>query len=403
MSQAIPTIPASRELALESREGTEQPLRIGIDAGPILGEGGISGYVRPLIKALLEIDGSSQYQFILRKSWISQEAISTLKSWGPVHPVRIPDRLLNQWWDSTNLPFPLGRKLWNELNLFLATCLVVPILNEGRTISIIYDVIPLRLPHFFPNHRTFQSQIKRVLARSQAIVTISHQTKQDLLEFFNLEEERIHVIYPGHEYQGQEEDDLRRRQILQRYSIQEPYALYVGSTGPHKNVESLLHAYEEACTKQKLQLALVMVVRSGWSESCQKIREKITQKTRLICLADVPAQDLRLVYAGAQFMVWPSLYEGFGFPVLESMASGTPVILGRNGASPEITGEDGLYVEKEDATSLAEAMCRMAEDRALRARLGIRCRERASRFSWTASARQLHRVLHGQAYEHPTG
>lgn len=397
MSEALHSIHVSKKMASEYRCPSAHPLRIGIDAGPLLGEGGVSRYVRPLVRALLDEDTYSHYQLILRKSWVSESTISDLATWAPVHPIRIPDRILSQWWESTNRQFPIGRKLWNELDLFLATCFVVPILGKGRVISIVYDLIPLRLPHLFPNHREFKSQIEQVIARSQSIISISHRTKQDLIELFDVDSDLIHVIYPGCEHRVPEGDDTLRHEVAQRYGIDGAYALYVGSTGPHKNVETLLHAYEEACLKGKLRLSLVMVVRSGWSESCLKIRKTLRCKNNLICLEDVPAHDLPALYAGAQFMVWPSHYEGFGLPVLESMACGTPVILGKYGASPEVAGDDGYYVDTENPSVVADAIYRMSEDHALRSQLGEGSRKRALQFSWGTSARKLQQLLYAYA------
>ena len=118
---------------------------VGADAAPLLGHGGISGYVGPLVRALLRADPETQYHLVLRQGWRGQQATDALDGLAPVTRVRLPDRVLTFWWECLGWTLPGQRKLWRSLDLYLATCLVAPVLPRGQVIAIVYDLIPLKL------------------------------------------------------------------------------------------------------------------------------------------------------------------------------------------------------------------------------------------------------------------
>ncbi|MEE8160338.1 MAG: glycosyltransferase family 1 protein [Acidobacteriota bacterium] len=364
-------------------------LQIGIDAGPLLGQGGVSRYLAPLIRSLLTIDSPAQYRLLLRRSWISRQAVRTLEQMAPVWPMRVPDRLLTWWWEHLGTTFPVGRTRWNSLDLFLATWMVAPVLRNGKVVSIVYDLTPIRLPELFAQHAQFRSKMESFLQRSQAIVAISQRTKQDLVDLLGIDEKLIWVVYPG---LGQEFRPLSQSHVAAvatRYGIHGRYILYVGAVGPHKNVPALLQAYRQARLDRGFAAKLVLVIRSGWGRQLHQLVGTLCLSDHVLRLGSVPAQDLPALYAGAELFVYPSRYEGFGLPVLEAMACGTPVIVADRGALPEVAGEAGYYVDPESPCALAEAMCHVLEDQELRANLQTAGLKQAARFCWTISARVL--------------
>jgi len=374
-----------------------QGLRIGVDAGPLLGTGGISEYVGPLVRTLLDSDASAQYQLVLRKSWATQAAIRELQILAPVTPLRIPDRLLSLWWNTLERPIPFHSRLWQDLDVFLATCLLAPILTAGKVVSIVYDLIPLRLPSLFPQREEFRRQILRVLRRSTTILAISERTKQDLVELLGEDPSRVITVYPGRAQHLRPVPSTEQLQVSRRYGVQGPYILYVGSLGPHKNVAILLRAYEKARLEGGISCQLVLVGSDRWGADVIRVLETLRVCKDIILTGFVPAADLPALYSGAMCFVFPSLYEGFGLPVLEAMACGRPVIASNRGALPEVVGSAGILVDPLDVDALAGAICDLANAPARRAELSNRALSRAATFSWDRSAAMVMTVLHRSA------
>ena len=362
---------------------------VGIDAGPLLGRGGISGYVSPLVRSLLKIDPDTHYQLFLRWGWLKHHAAGSLAELAPVVPIRIPDRILFFWWDHFGLPIPACRSLWRSLDLFLATCLVAPVLPRGRVVAVVYDLIPLRLPELFPDHKEFRKKLERLLSRSFAVVAISRRTKEDLVELMGVDPARVQVIYPGRDDAFHPIQPPQAAHVAMRYGLSGPYILYVGALSPHKNVTVLLRAYQLAREEGNIPAKLLVVGSSHWGQEAMALLQTLRVRDDILMLGFVPAEDLPALYAGAELFVFPSRYEGFGLPVLEAMACGTPVIVSKAGALPEAAGEAGLYVDPDDCTALADLMRRVLGGRELRATLAAASLKQAENFCWTRSATQL--------------
>lgn len=365
------------------------PLIVGIDAGPLLGHGGISGYVGPLVRSLLAVDPDTHYHLILRRSWLAHPAASSLEKLAPVIRLPVPDRVLAFCWEHLGWTLPVGRRFWGGLDLFFATCLVTPTLPHGRVVSIVYDLIPLRLPELFPDHERFRRKLERLVARSAAVIAISRRTKADLAELLGVDGSLVRVIYPGRSQDFEPMPPSRPAEVAKHHGIDGRYILYVGSLGPHKNVSTLLRAYQRARREGGLAAKLVVVGSPRWGQETLAVREALPVRDDIVLAGEVPQDDLPALYAGADCFVFPSRYEGFGLPVLEAMACGTPVILSDRGALPEVAGEAGCYVDPDDEEALAGAICRIAGDAETRAHMASAGLEQAGRFSWAQSATDL--------------
>lgn len=375
-------------------ERRSEPLRVGIDAGPLVGQGGISGYVGPLVRTLLAADRDTAYRLILRRGWGgAAQGDRTLDGFAPVVRVRLPDRLLGFWWTRLGRPLPLDRTTWGDLDLFLSTCLMAPVLPQGRVVSIVYDCTPLCLPHLFPEHETFRRRLQGELQRSDALIAISQRTRQDLVELMGVAPARIRVIFPGTGEAFTPAAAPVVAEVIRRHGIPRPYILYVGAMGAHKNVAGLLRAYECARLEGGLQAALVLTGSHRWGAETLATLEGLRVRSDVLLTGPVPAADLPPLYSGAMAFVFPSLYEGFGLPVLEAMACGAPVIASNRGALPEVVGDAGLLADPEEIPALADLLCRLGGDPDLRARLGAAGRRQAARFSWGQSAAALQDLL----------
>ncbi len=366
---------------------------VGVDAGPLVGQGGISGYVGPLVRSLLAMDTDTQYHLVLRRGWLTHPDAASLETLARVVPIHLPDRLLSFWWDHMGKTLPLRRSLWKSLDVFLSTCLIAPVLPQGKTVSIVYDLIPLRLPDLFPRHREFRAKLERLLHHSSALVAISQRTKQDLVELMGVDPDLVDVVYPGRGDGFRPSPAPIVAEVASRFGLSEPYILYVGALGPHKNVETLLRAYQRARLNAHLPAKLVIVGSHHWGRHAMSVLESLHVRNDIVLTGYVPVEDLPALYTGAELFVFPSSYEGFGLPVLEAMACGTPVIAANSGSLPEAGGSAALYVDPMDEDALAATMCRVMNEPETRARMCEASLEHASRFSWTQSAWDLLRII----------
>lgn len=367
--------------------------RVAIDAGPLLAAGGISNYVRPLVETLVRADPETDYRLILRRGWAGVDGAPALERLAPVSRLRVPDRLLDLCWDRLGLALPAW--VWPASDVFLSTCLLAPVLGTGHLVSIVYDCIPLRLPELFPEHRGFRARLGRLVRRSARLVTISQRTREDLIALLGADPDRVRVVYPACRSFFRPVPPADAAAVAARYGIQDPYVLYVGGLGPHKNLTALLRAYERARLDGRLAARLVVVGSPRWGAEALGILEGLRVRTDVMLTGPVPDDDLPALYAGARLFVFPSRYEGFGLPVLEAMACGTPVVTTAAGALPEVAGEAGCYVDPDDEAALAARMCEIAADAERRLRMRAAGLEQAARFSWDRSAGQLASLLGG--------
>jgi len=224
--------------------------------------------------------------------------------------------------------------------------------------------------------------LPREVKRASKIIADSTQTKQDIQKIYSLPPEKIEVIFPGNPIQ-----DSNKAVMLQK-----PYLLFVGTLEPRKNVLSLLDAYEMVRTKG-IPLNLYLIGKVGWKSNLilKKIKSHVFSKD-IFQVSYVSSEDLAIYYKEAFCLVFPSLYEGFGFPVLEAMSLGCPVITTRLSSLPEV-GEDAcLYVDP-DPNSVAAGILTLYENERLRTALVDKGKRQAQKFSWKKCAQKTLEVL----------
>jgi len=235
------------------------------------------------------------------------------------------------------------------------------------------------------------------IKRAKRIIAISQTTKNDLMHYLNIPSERISVVYLGVDHK------LFRPVSHRIYDY--PYILFVGSEQPRKNFTGLLEAFRQLKTEPRFKdLKLVKVGRAGGQEA--NFRRPAMEVIETLGLADeviftdfVPEADLPIYYSGADVFVLPSLYEGFGFPVLEAMACGCPVVTSNTTSLPEVVGEAGIMVNPYDADSLAQAIRQVLTDSELRDNMARKGLEQAKKFSWEKTAKQTLAVYNKVANE----
>jgi glycosyltransferase involved in cell wall biosynthesis len=258
----------------------------------------------------------------------------------------------------------------------------------------VHDLSVLRFPEFFrPWFRTTARVVIPRAARAAAhVITVSEAAKSDILEHLALPADKLSVIPNGvaPEFRPVDTASDLAAEVRARYALPEVFALAVGVIEPRKNLLRLLLAVETLRSRPATaDMTLVHVGPYGWlSRDVLRRAELLAAKRAVLVLGPVPANDLSALYSLARLTAYPSLYEGFGLPVLEAMACGSPVVTSEVGALPEVAGEAAVYVDPTSPESIAEGMERVWMDETLRARLRQRGLERAKCYTWEVSARR---------------
>lgn len=287
----------------------------------------------------------------------------------------------------THLRF--AAELWRDRpDVTFVPAHTLPILFPGRAVVTVHDLGYRWFPGAHrPAQRLYLDWTTRYSARRASIVLAdSRATAADLSRFYGTSPERTRVVYPGVDAPPVGDIDAAR----QKYGLERPYFLFIGTLQPRKNIARLVEAYRLWQARHPEQrIDLVLAGKPGWLYDPAWVEG--VEGVRLIGYID--EADKGALYAGALALVFPSLYEGFGFPVVEAMHCGSPVIGSRTSSLPELVGEAGLLVDPLDVESIAAAMSQVSEGAALRARLVEMGYAQAKRFTWERAAEQVMAAL----------
>lgn len=296
---------------------------------------------------------------------------------------RIPGVIKRAYWNVLRVP-PL-ETLIGPFDVFHGAEPLLPPVGKRKSIVTFNDSAYYKFPHFYSKGvaRKWDYFYRRSLQLASAIIVLSENTRSDLVEMIDLPPERIHVVRPptdplfSAERSARDEEDLRRR-----LSLPEEFLLFVGTMEPRKNIPRLVKAFELFLDEGRNPVHLVIVGRRGWLyEDILGTIASSAVAERIHLLDYVADGDLAVLYRMALMFVFPSLYEGHGYPVVEAMASGTPVITSKTSSLKEIGEGAGLLVDPEDPRDIAGAMDRLYRDPRLREEMAARGRERAAQFS----------------------
>lgn len=304
------------------------------------------------------------------------------------------------------IPFP---RLWTHVRLSIEMVLrppdvlfvpahVLPLIHPRASVVTVHDLGYLAYPEA---HTTFARQyLDRSTgwnARSAAaILADSAATKADLVRAYGADPGKIHVVYLGRDEKlARVADPGRVARVRARYGLAERYLLFVGTLQPRKNLDRVVEAFSRLRSQPGADgVQLVLAGKRGWlyDQLFEQVR-RLDMADRVVFPGYVPDEDLPALLSGARGVVYPSLYEGFGLPVLEAGGCGVPVITSNTSSLPEVAGDAALLVDPHDVDAIADAMMRLLTDEALAAELARRGIENVKRFSWDKCARETLAVL----------
>lgn len=363
-------------------------VRIGIDARK-LHDFGIGTYIRNLLKQLARLDGDTDFVLLCRPE--DRASLSLLgENFRPVTETASNYSVSEQ----VRVPLALRRE---GVSLFHAPHYVLPLLVRCRSVVTIHDCIHLMFPQYLPNRAALayaRASIGIAAQRATRVMTVSESSKRDILRFVDAPPEKIDVIYNAYDdrfaVEPREEDVVR---VRERFQLHDEFVLYAGNVKPHKNLERLIQAFHLVRQRGLDHLKLIVI---GDEVSKYAALRRAVHRYQLHkyvrFLGYLPEETLAVMYRLAGVFVFPSLYEGFGLPPLEAMASGTPVVTSNVSSLPEVAGDAALLVDPYDPGSIADGIHTVLTDEAARRELRRKGIERARDFSWETSVRRIRNI-----------
>ena len=375
-------------------------VRIGIDyTAAARQRAGIGRYTRELVGALLALNSPHQYVMFAatgglgNREWRMENEGWRMESgewkveW---RALPISDDWLARLWHRLRLPVPV-EAITGPLDVFYSPDFVLPPTRRStRTLLTVHDLSFLHCPEaFVPALRRYLEQVvPRSIARADVVLADSAHTRSDIVSLLGVPPARVQVLYGGVPPRFRPEAEPEERERLRtRYGLGERlYVLSVGTLQPRKNYVRLIRAFTSLKVGSELQL--LIAGGQGWLYH-DILAEAEKHGDHVHVLGFVDEADLPALYRNAVLFAFPSLYEGFGFPVLEAMACGVPVVCSNASSLPEVAGDAALLVDPLDTGGLIEAMARALEDANLRREMVARGLAQAARFTWEQAARQL--------------
>ncbi|MEZ4645281.1 MAG: glycosyltransferase family 1 protein [Chloroflexota bacterium] len=361
--------------------------RIGINAHLLSGaagyrRAGIHQYIYQVLRTLPAAPESPDYMVF------TQFADETLRQHQRIHLHRsrwqTESRLARIFWEQTTWPLLAARQ---RLDLLHSMAFVTPLLTSIPAVVTVYDLSFIHYPDRFPTLQRLYltSQTRRSCRSARRVITISESSRQDVHQFFGVPLANIDVVVPGVDTMYRPLPPSEVAAFRQQQGLPERFVLHVGTLQPRKNIPVLL----EAMALLPDETPLILVGGKGWLYD--EIFARITQlglQKRVRFTGYVADADLPLWYNAATLLAFPSVYEGFGLPVVEAMACGTPVVASQVSSIPEAAGDAGMLFDPHDKHQLAQAITAVLSNPDLAATMREQGRQQASRFSWERAGQE---------------
>ena len=376
-------------------------MRIGINGRFLIAkQTGVQRAAYNLVRSLVLMDSENEYFLFTGASQLDNP------EWDHPNVTVVPsgikggENLRNHWWEQVTLP-RLAKRY--QIDILHSPANMAPLFYNRPSIVHIHDLCFVVNPQWYSYlfHSVYNFVIPRLARRATRVITNSNNSRNDLLQFCKIEADKVCLVYWAvDEAFTPISDPVARAKI---HVPEEGYILYVGSLEPRKNISTLIEAYQELRTTHP-QLKTKLILIGGESPLFADVRLKIKHYSEDVIFKGFVDDDmLREYYRQANVVAYPSLYEGFGLPPLEAMASGAPVVTSITSSLPEVVGNAALLVSPYDYQQLADALAQVLENEDLRRTLRQKGLEQVKKFNWVRVARNVITVYHEIAHAQKAG
>lgn len=345
---------------------------------------GIGTYMENLVKRYEQIDPNYPIELLVKSDFLKNSSDKLIY---PCHEYNAPIYSLREQFQVLKKISPHG--------VFHSPHYNAPLAYKGKLIVTVHDVCHVAMKQFFPGLlKRIYSEVflNKVLQRADTIITVSEFSKNEIIRFFKVPGEKIEVIYNAVDSQFKHVEKEQRLQVLKKHGLPQEFFLFLGNVKPHKNIVGLVKSYQIALQEEPDLPPLVVLGKyDNLVTGIPHLKELIRHEelsNRIIFTGYLPAEDLPAIYSQAQLFLFPSFYEGFGFPPLEAMACKTPVISSNAASLPEVLGDAAYMVDPFNTEAIAQSILTLSRDSALRKKLIDKGVKQVSKFSWEESAQK---------------
>lgn len=322
----------------------------------------------------------------------------------PDFPVGENTKFLRAPWDHSQglqrvlfQAFIMGRRYCQNAVLLTTDSKCPFFLPKSCTlVPLITDLAVYRMPEVYQRSRVFlwRLQYRYVRRRADLFLAISEFTKKEMVELWHIPPEKIHVVPCAcSDTLSRETDPRLLRAVREKYHLPEQFVLFVGNSNPRKNLTRLLRAFDRLKRRTDIPHQLVIAGEQGWKFDKEKALRDLEHREAVRFIGFVPDEDMAVLYSAASLFVFPTLYEGFGIPVLEAQTCGVPVLAGNCGSLPEVGGGGAYYVDPHSEKAMAEGMGKLLTQPRLAEELARLGNKNVRRFSWKQSAGRLEEII----------
>ena len=303
----------------------------------------------------------------------------------------IPYKIYKILTEKYNVPYNLFFR--KKIDIFHFTRYILPNNIKGKVILNIYDLVFEKHIETMEskNRENFKRSFYKSVERADQIITISESSKNELIEILKVPENKIHIVHPGIDFQKfNNRDIVITKKVISKYSLPKDYILYLGTLEPRKNVENIIRAYANLKKSGEIKENLVLAGKKGWLfYEIFDLIKSLDLEDEVILTGYIDECEKPVIYQNAKLFIFPSLYEGFGMPILEAMAAGIPVITSNVSAMPEVAGDAAILVNPLDCKEISGAILKILKSNELSNVLVNKGFEQCKKFTWSNSANKL--------------
>lgn len=372
-------------------------MKIAIDARALIvgRRTGVEEYTLNLLNSIFEKDRKNEY-ILFSSGWKNENIFTGEENF---KKLSAPNKLLNVSFKFLN--YPKIDKWLGEVDLFFMPNInFVSLSNKCRNIITFHDLSFVKYPQFYSTKRRLWHKLinaKKLARKADKIIAVSQSTKDDLVSLFNIDEKKIKIVYSGigEEFRPINKENNKLEEIRKKYKLPDKFILYLGTLEPRKNIVGLLQAFDLFKQKSKdTETKLVIAGRPGWLyKEIFKKQQELMQGKEVIFTGFIEVADKPYLYNLAELFVFPSFYEGFGFPPLEAIACGVPVIVSNYSSLPEVVADGAIMVDPYNVDELSWAMGQILCDKNLRKKLISAGISQAKKFSWQNCAEKMIKIF----------